>query len=53
MGYKKGQKYTKDPIQTTLFDMSLSEEEMKDKMVVLYEPTPEQLKKVTNDLMNS
>lgn len=53
MGYKKGQKYTKDPIQTTLFDMSLSEEEMKDKMVVLYEPTPEQLKKVTDDLMHS
>ena len=51
MGYKKGQKYTKNPIQTALFETTLSDEEKRSKTVVFYEPDPEQLKKVTERLM--
>lgn len=52
MGYKKGQKYRKEPIQTELFDTELTEEEKKN-AVIIYEPDAEHLKRVTNDLIYS
>ncbi len=50
MGYKKGQKYRKEPIQTELFDTELTEEEKKN-AVIIYEPDAKHLKEVTDDLM--
>jgi len=52
MGYKKGQTYKKEPIQTALFDTELTEE-VKKNAVIIYEPDAEHLKAVTDDLMYS
>ena len=48
MGYKKGQKYRKEPIQTELFDTELTEEEKKN-AVIIYEPDAKHLKEVTDE----